>query len=126
MIQKSFQFDQRSKDGIDQDLRLVKNLNNLSSSTDYEKKYIIYYGYKFEDPTVIYQLNHDKNEVGKELNIRKYNSNGKTSTVKKLTPGRSVSTKKIAATEHMADISANLKTQRSVSPRPVRKSRAVK
>jgi hypothetical protein len=75
MIQKSLQFDQRSKDGIDQDLRLVKNLNNLSSSTDYEKKYIIYYGYKFEDPTVIYQLNHDKNEVGKELNIRKYNSN---------------------------------------------------
>lgn len=107
-------------------MKLVKNLNNLSNSTDYEKKYIIYYGYKYEDPTIIYQLNYEKNEVGKELNIRKYNANGKTSTVKKLTPGRSVSTKKIAPTEHMADITANLKNQRSVSPRPVRKARAVK
>ena len=54
MIQKSYQFEAKSKDGIEQDLKLVKNLNNLSNSTDYEKKYIIYYGYKFEDPTIIY------------------------------------------------------------------------
>jgi hypothetical protein len=109
-IQKSFQFENKSKEGIDQDLKLVKNLNNLSNSTDYEKKYIVYWGYKFEDPTCILQLNFDKNEVGKSLNIRKYADNGKSSTLKN-TPNRSVSVPKVRG-ELMADIKANLKNTR--------------
>jgi hypothetical protein len=91
-------------------LKLVRNLNTLSNSPDYDKKYIVYWGYKYEDPTTIYQLNHEKNEIGRSLNIRKSGEVGRSSSVKKLPQSRPASTKKIDNEDHMTDIKTNLRT----------------
>lgn len=37
-------------------LRQCRDQNKLCNSNNYEKDYIIDYGYKFEEPTAIYQL----------------------------------------------------------------------
>jgi len=37
-------------------LRMCRSQNTLASSTNYEKAYIIDYGYKYEEPTQIYTL----------------------------------------------------------------------
>ena len=45
---------------LEQDLKHVKNLNNLQVSNNYEKHYIIYYGYKYEENKNIYVINPNK------------------------------------------------------------------
>ena len=58
--------------GIDQYLKLCKQQNQLQDSVNYEKKYVIIYGYKYEDPKTIYQISQKKQKIGKELYIKQW------------------------------------------------------
>jgi len=56
----------------DQFLKLCKQQNQLQDSVNYEKKYVVIYGYKFDKPDQIYKLSQLKQKPGKELHIKRW------------------------------------------------------
>ena len=56
-------------------LKLCKSSNSLNASAHYEKKFIVQYGYKFEEPNQIYQIIQETNDMPIELKIRRWDDN---------------------------------------------------
>lgn len=55
-------------------------MNNLQSSNNYEKHYIIYYGYKYEDNKSIYVINPNKKNIGDHVEIKAWSRSGGKAT----------------------------------------------
>lgn len=55
-IQKSYQMLFKDETNFKAKLRQCRDQNRLANSNNYEKDYIIDFGYKYEDPTKIYSL----------------------------------------------------------------------
>ena len=59
-IQRSIQFKNNSKMPLDTELKVCKTQNSMSTNKTLYKQYILYYGYKFEDPKKIYKIDQNK------------------------------------------------------------------
>lgn len=68
-VQKSFQLIPNDCDQFQSKVRMCRHQNTLVNSTNYEKAYLIEYGYKYEDPTKIYTLkpNSSTTSNGKQM-----------------------------------------------------------
>ena len=68
-VQKSFQLVPNDCDQFQSKVRMCRHQNTLVNSTNYEKAYLIEYGYKYEDPTKIYILkpNSNTSSNGKQM-----------------------------------------------------------
>lgn len=71
---KGEQYLKKTKD-INQDIKIVKSKNTLSAS-EYKKVYIIYFGYRFEEPNNLLMMDLKNFKPGKKLEIKKWTEGG--------------------------------------------------
>jgi len=69
--------------GIEADLKAIKSANSLNQNKYNQKQYIVYYGYKYENPKEIYMVDFRLFQRGIDLGIKKWTKEGlKTVTAK--------------------------------------------